>query len=83
MNALIGRRPLPAGKKLEGAAAVKLANTMLLGCAIDAPKNGLRVQAAAPPADAIADVERIMQAAAIEVGGIEYLVDDPDGQRYN
>ena len=30
----------------------------------------------------IADVERIMAAAGIEVGGVEYIVDDRDGRRY-
>lgn len=51
-------------------------------CAADAPKNNLRVEKASPPAEAIADVERIMQAAGIEIGGVEYIVDDRDGQRY-
>jgi hypothetical protein len=51
-------------------------------CPVDAPKNNIRVEAADPPAQAIADVERIMQAANIEVGGVEYIVDDRDGQRY-
>ncbi|MBV9438634.1 MAG: hypothetical protein JOZ24_01445, partial [Candidatus Eremiobacteraeota bacterium] len=34
-----------------------------------------------PPADAIADVERIARAAGIEIGGVEFLVDDRDGRR--
>jgi len=51
-------------------------------CAVDAPKNGLRVEGTTPPLAAIADVERIMKAAGIEVGGIEYFIDDRDGQRY-
>lgn len=51
-------------------------------CPVDAPKNNLRVDATAPPAEVIADVERIMAAASIEVGGIEYFIDDRDGQRY-
>jgi pyruvate carboxylase len=51
-------------------------------CPADAPKNNLRVEGTTPPADAIADVERIMAAAGIEVGGIEYFIDDRDGQRY-
>lgn len=51
-------------------------------CAIDAPKNGMRVERADPPAEIIAQVERISQAAGIDVGGIEYLVDDRDGQHY-
>lgn len=52
------------------------------GCPADAPKNNLRVEGTMPPDDAIADVERIMQAAGIEVGGVEYIVDDRDGRRY-
>ena len=51
-------------------------------CAQDTPKNGLRVEAFTPPAEVIADVERITAAAGIEIGGVEYIVDDRDGQRY-
>jgi biotin carboxylase len=51
-------------------------------CPVDAPKNNLRVEAATPPDDVIGDVERIMEKAGIEVGGVEYFVDDRDGQRY-
>ncbi|MEO7522125.1 MAG: hypothetical protein ABIW79_09940 [Gemmatimonas sp.] len=51
-------------------------------CAVDAPRTGLRVEAAYPPADIIAAVERIANVAGIDVGGIEYLVDDRDGQHY-
>ncbi len=51
-------------------------------CAIDAPKSGMRVERADPPADIIAQVERISQAAGIDVGGIEFLVDDRDGKHY-
>ena len=35
-----------------------------------------------PPADVIAQVEAITAAAGIEIGGVEYIVDDRDGQRY-
>ena len=49
---------------------------------MEAPKQGLKVVATTPPNDAIADVERILTAAGIEVGGVEYIVDDRDGQRY-
>ncbi len=51
-------------------------------CAVDAPKNNLRVEGFTPPPAVIADVERIMAAAQIDVGGVEYMVDDRDGQRY-
>lgn len=49
-------------------------------CAIDAPKTGLRVEAFTPPAEVIEAIERIVQAAKIDVGGIEYMVDDRDSQ---
>jgi hypothetical protein len=35
-----------------------------------------------PPAQQIADVEQIMRAAGIEVGGVEYFIDDRDGKLY-
>jgi hypothetical protein len=51
-------------------------------CPVDAPKNGLRVEGVAPPAQNVRDVERIMQAAGIEVGGVEYIIDSRDGRLY-
>ena len=51
-------------------------------CAIDAPKTGMRVEAATPSDEIIAQVERISKAARIDVGGIELLVDDRDGKHY-
>ncbi len=51
-------------------------------CAIDAPKSGITVEAYTPPAEVIADVEAIMKASHIDIGGVEYLTDDRDGQRY-
>ncbi len=51
-------------------------------CAIDAPKSGITVEAYTPPAEVIADVERIMKASRIDIGGVEYITDDRDGQRY-
>jgi hypothetical protein len=51
-------------------------------CALDAPKNRLRVEGYTPPAEIIQQVERIMAAAGIEVGGIEYMIDERDGQLY-
>ena len=51
-------------------------------CPVDAPKNNLRVEGYRPPADVIAEVELIMDAAHVEIGGIEYMIDDRDGQRY-
>ncbi len=51
-------------------------------CPVDAAKNSLRVEGYTPPPEVIAAVERIMAAAGIEVGGVEYIVDDRDGQLY-
>jgi glutathione synthase/RimK-type ligase-like ATP-grasp enzyme len=51
-------------------------------CAADAADNGLRVEAFTPPVAVQAQVEDIMAAAGIEVGGVEYVVDERDGRRY-
>ena len=51
-------------------------------CAVDAPKTGLRVEGTRPPAEIIDQVERIARAAQLDVGGIEFLVDDRDGKHY-
>ncbi|MDB4906623.1 MAG: hypothetical protein JWO05_1407 [Gemmatimonadetes bacterium] len=51
-------------------------------CAVDAPKSGLRVEGFTPPREIIEQVERIARAAKLDVGGIEYLVDDRDGRHY-
>ncbi len=48
-------------------------------CALDAPKSGIRVEGYRPPASVIADVERIMRAAGVELGGVEYMLDERDG----
>ena len=49
-------------------------------CPIDAPKTGLKVEGYTPPPEVIGACERIMRAAGIDVGGIEYMVDDRDGR---
>jgi glutathione synthase/RimK-type ligase-like ATP-grasp enzyme len=49
-------------------------------CPVDAPKTGLKVEGFTPPPQVIEACERIMQAAQIDVGGIEYIVDDRDGR---
>jgi hypothetical protein len=51
-------------------------------CAVDAPKNGMRVEQATPPARIIEEVEAIARASKLDVGGIEYLIDDRDGEHY-
>ena len=51
-------------------------------CAVDAPKTGLRVEGYEAPAEIIEQVEAISRRAGLDVGGIEYLVDDRDGKHY-
>lgn len=46
-------------------------------CAVDRPP--VRFTAVTPPADVIAAAERIAAAAGLDLGGVEYLVDDRDG----
>ena len=48
-------------------------------CLTEAPRKGIRVEAFTPPAEVIAAVERIAAAAKIDVGGVEYLIDDRTG----
>jgi hypothetical protein len=52
-----------------------------VACPVDAPKTGISVEGYDPPAEVIADVERIMSHAGIELGGVEYITDDRDGKR--
>ena len=51
-------------------------------CAVDAVKSGLRVEGYTPPAEIIEEVERIAQFTGLDIGGIEYLVDERDGRHY-
>jgi RimK-like ATP-grasp domain len=48
-------------------------------CLADAPKVGLKVEAFRPPAEVIEAVERIAASARMDMGGIEYMVDERDG----
>ncbi len=50
-------------------------------CLADGPKAGLKIEPFVPPADVIEQVERIVAAAEIDVGGVEYLTDERDGRR--
>jgi hypothetical protein len=51
-------------------------------CAVDAPKTGLRVERYDPPLAIVEQVEAISRRAGLDLGGIEYLVDDRDGKYY-
>jgi Carbamoyl-phosphate synthase L chain, ATP binding domain len=50
-------------------------------CPVDAPKSGMKVEGYSPPLQVIADVERIVELAGVEVGGIEYVTDDRTGRQ--
>jgi hypothetical protein len=60
----------PSGQRLDTA------------CAVESSKAGLKVEGYTPPAEVIAAIERIVRSAGIDVGGIEYIVDDRDGLIY-
>jgi biotin carboxylase len=68
--------PADVCQTTEGAELVRTA------CPADAPRNGLRVEGYEPPRQVVRDVERIAEACGIEVGGIEYAIDDRDGRLY-
>lgn len=70
--------PADACQTKDGA---DLARTASSACPVDAPRRGLRVEAVTPPDEVIAACERIVQTAGIDVGGIESMIDDRDGQR--
>ena len=51
-------------------------------CVVESVKAGLKVEGYTPPADVVQNIERTVQATGIDVGGIEYLTDDRDGEIY-
>jgi D-Ala-D-Ala ligase-like protein len=52
-----------------------------IACPVDAPKSGMKVEAYEPPRKVIDDVERIVELAGVEVGGIEYVIDERTGRQ--
>ena len=68
--------PADVCRRVDGAELERAA------CPVDAPKNGLRVEGYEPPAEIVAQVETLMKAAGIEVGGVEYMIDQRDGRLY-
>ena len=68
--------PADACQTADGVELVRAA------CAVDAPKTGLRVEGYEPPAEIVAQVESIAQRASLDIGGIEYLIDERDGRHY-
>lgn len=51
-------------------------------CLTNAAKHGIRVERYLPPTRTIEDVERIVKAARIDVGGVEYLLNGSDEPYY-
>jgi hypothetical protein len=47
-------------------------------CMVDKPT--ITIEAFQPPPDIVAGLERVAQAAGLDVGGIEYMIDDRDGR---
>ncbi len=52
-----------------------------IACPVDAPKSGTKVEGYEPPRQVIEDVERIAGFAGVEVGGIEYVIDERTGRQ--
>ena len=68
--------PADVCKGIDGAELARPA------CPADAPKNNLRVEPYTPPPAIVDAVERVMAAAGIELGGVEYMIDERDGRPY-
>ncbi len=51
-------------------------------CPVDLPKVALRVEGYTPPEEVVRNVLHIAPAAGFDLGGVEYLVNDRDGQVY-
>jgi hypothetical protein len=52
-----------------------------IACPVDAPKSGMKVEGYEPPRQVVEDVERIVELAGVEVGGIEYVIDEKSGRQ--
>jgi hypothetical protein len=59
---------------------VQSVSAFLEGEPSDAPTAGLKVQACNPPHRAIEAVEKIAAVGGLDVGGVEYMVDDRNGR---
>ena len=51
-------------------------------CPADLPKVALRVEGYTPPDEIVRDVLALVAAAGLDLGGVEYLVNDRDGRVY-
>src|SRR6059036_2781238 len=52
-----------------------------IACPVDAPKSGMKVEGYEAPKRVIEDVERIAELAGVEVGGVEYVIDERTGRQ--
>jgi biotin carboxylase len=68
----------PPGIDSPAAGAIELGGN----CALTPPPAGSRAAQAHPPREIIDAVVRMTDAAGFDVGGVEYVVDDRDGQPY-
>jgi len=69
----ICQAPVDDGKKVAAP---------LEACPVEAPKRGLRIEHYRPPERVIQEVLAIARAGRLDLGGVEYLVDERDGQVY-
>ncbi|MGH2352535.1 MAG: hypothetical protein ACRDJN_13075, partial [Chloroflexota bacterium] len=54
----------------------------LPGMADGVSGRGLPIEAFDPPAELVEEARRLVAAAGMDVGGVEYLVNDRDGEAY-
>ncbi|MCC6163581.1 MAG: ATP-grasp domain-containing protein [Acidobacteria bacterium] len=75
---------LPPPGSAAAASADVASGAVALGgnCVVEPPAPARRFVQAHPPADIVDVVVRMTTAAGIEVGGVEYVIDDRDGQPY-
>jgi hypothetical protein len=52
-----------------------------IACPVDAPKTGMTVEGWDPPQKIVDEVEQIMALGNVEVGGLEYVIDDRTGRQ--
>ena len=82
MRSMSSRRPARLISARRTSASVPTAGAGRGACALDAPKTGMRVEAQ-PSATRDHRAGRAHRARGqLDVGGIEYLVDDRDGEHY-
>ncbi len=49
-------------------------------CPAEAPRSGLKVEGCEPPREVVEAVERVAAGARLDLGGVEYMVDERDGR---